>query len=165
MSSRLTKRWTKTLKEAFGATGERGLAGELFFCDFYRKKGLKVTHFESERREQLKGIDVIIEKDNVKYTIDVKANLRDDGSFAVEHKRNGWLFSKRGVSDYISHVNPRKGIIVTYARERMQRYITEMLEEQPSWERSKNDYLYIFPEDVIRFAKWEYVKDLKMTAN
>lgn len=157
MSERLTKRWTKTLKEAFGATGEKGTAGELFFCDFYRKKGYKVVHYESERREQLKGIDVLIEKDNTQYTFDVKANLRNDRSFAVEHKPRGWLFNKNYTSDYICHVNPRTGVLVSYPRKKMQECIAHMLKEHPNLTFSNNDYVYI---SHVSFGKWETLEQL-----
>lgn len=157
MSERLTKRWTKTLKEAFGATGERGTAGELFFCEFYRKKGLKVIHHESERDIQLKGIDVVIEKDNVQYTYDVKANLRDNNSFAVEHKPDGWLFNSKKTSEFISHVNTRKGVIVTYSRKKMQEFVSYLLKENPDLLFSNKDYIYI---SHISFGKWEKVDNL-----
>ena len=132
MSTRKIKHWGKNAGEAFGHTGYKGMKGEHWFADYYRKKGFKVELFESSRAQQCTGIDVILSAESCTYTIDVKNNLKADNSFYVETNDTGWLFNPKYKNDYVSHVNPSTGVIATYIRKLMQRYIEERYKSYPN---------------------------------
>jgi hypothetical protein len=126
MSKRLTNKWTKTAAKAFGATGAKGDKGELFFVEAYKAKGWNVLHYNSDKVNQLKGIDVVlIDKDGSEYTIDIKNNLKPDGTFYVEINQDGWLFNSKYENNFVSHVNLKTRTVVSYIRQAMQNYIQE----------------------------------------
>jgi len=114
--------WYKTAKERHGETGERGREGEELVIEYFTSKGFKVADKESDRKSQLSGVDLELYTNAITYLIDVKANLRDDGSFAVEGGKNGWLF-KKSKSNLIIHINPRKQKIAMYNKDKMIEYL------------------------------------------
>ncbi len=125
MGERLTKEWTRTAKEAFGETGERGTIGEHFVADAIRSWGWDCTVFEESRSKQVAGIDIEFRNPDwaYSYTADVKANIDQYGSFFIETSPTGWLFKLGKNSDRIWHCNPRTGWMAWYSRESMQQYI------------------------------------------
>lgn len=154
MSQRIIKHWGKNAGEAFGRTGYKGVKGEHWFADYYFAKGFKVQLFEEDRSRQLTGVDVIITNELSSYTVDVKNNLRKDNSFYVELESDGWLFNSGYVNDYISHVNPSTGVIATYVRKRMQKFIKE------NYPNNKGEILLLHKEDEgLNFIKWTFTKN------
>ena len=129
-NNRLTSKWTKTAAEAFGVTGDKGDKGELFFVEAYKAAGWKVLYNGSDKVNQLKGIDVVlIDKEGNSYTVDIKNNLKPDGSFYVETNTDGWLYNPRYENYFVSHVNPKTKTVVSYVRQVMQKYIQDIREQ------------------------------------
>ena len=154
MSTRKIAHWGKNAGEAFGRTGYKGVKGEHWFADYYFTKGFEVQLFEEDRSHQLAGVDVIITNESSSYTIDVKNNLRKDNSFYVELESDGWLFNPDYVNDYVSHVNPGTGVIATYVRKRMQKFIKE------NYPNCKGEILLLHKEDEgLDFIRWTFTKD------
>lgn len=148
----MSKKFKKTLKEKYGAKGDKGRAGELFFYNFYTKKGYYVHDKEDDIPLQTAGVDFIVETVKGGFTVDVKNNLvvdDEDLNIVVEVKPDGWLFNPDKLSEFISHVNPSHGIIVTYRRSKMQNFITENF-----WD-VRSDIIYL-PTNMLPFAKIEY---------
>lgn len=152
MSKRLTKKWTKSTEEAFGPTGRKGYIGEKFFADVYSQKGYTVIVTESDRKMQLKGIDIVLKKDEACYTVDVKNNLKKDNSFYVEIAPEGWLFSTNYLNEYVSHVNPETRTIATYKRATMREFVFEHY-----WD-VREDVILMHKDDArLTFIKWQSV--------
>lgn len=149
MSDRIVKNWTETTEEAFGESGKKGLKGELFFIDAYTDKGWTVLHYESDRIMQMCGIDVVLIGEDVCYTVDVKANMREDESFYVETASDGWLFNEDYVNEFVSHVNADIKTIATYRKAKMQNYIKEKYGDR------KADLVLINKDKKIAFIKWQ----------
>lgn len=122
---RLTPKWTATTEEAFGSSGKKGRVGELFVINTIRSWGWEVIDTESEKSLQLQGVDIIIKKPTWQnyYSVDVKNNMTDDGSFFIETAPDGWLFNKNKRSDRIWHCNPDTGWMAWYDRQRMQSFL------------------------------------------
>ena len=149
----MSKKFTKSLEEKYGLRGKKGRKGELFFKDFYERKGYIVHDKNDSIFLQTAGIDFIIESHGNKYTVDVKCNLKveeEDLFVVVEIQSNGWLFNKRKTSQYISHVNVDYQILVTYNRKKMQSYIMERYAD------SNLEIVYV-PVTALSFAKVEYL--------
>ena len=155
MSTRKIKHWGKNAGLAFGRTGYKGMKGEHWFADYYRAKGFKVELFEASRTKQLAGIDIkLITESGLEYTIDVKNNLKTDNSFFVEVKSDGWLFNPKYTNDFVSHVNPATGVIATYVRKRMQKFI------QDNYWDHRNEILRLNKDDPdLEFIKWTITKE------
>jgi len=144
----LSKKFKKTLEEKYGASGRKGQEGEDFFRLFYEAKGYIVIHNDDDVVLQTKGIDFCIETDKGFFTVDVKNNLTNCKKIYVECKPDGWLFSVKKKSDFISHVNPTIKTIVTYRRIRMQEYLNKYFKGY------EKDIISI-PVGCIPFAKIE----------
>lgn len=127
MSDRLTNKWTSTTEEAYGPRGKRGRDGETFVRQYLESMGLEVIDNESDVKTQLAGQDLIFTVNGTEHSVDVKSNLTDRNTFYVEIQPNGWLFDPRKISNLICHVNPRKGIMFWYTREKMQEHINNIL--------------------------------------
>lgn len=127
MSVRLTSEWKESTKEAFGVSGEKGDAGEMFLCKVFDDWGWDYILHSSSRYHQTKGIDISFKKPSWKnfYTADVKNNLNDSGNFFIETDPLGWLFKPTKTSDRIWHVNCDNGMMAWYDRNQMKNYIIE----------------------------------------
>lgn len=125
MSERLTPRWTNTLEEAFGKQGKRGRDGELFLKQVIESWGWEVIDNEEDKDLQVSGKDLLIKSPSWVnyYSVDVKANLDNYGSFYVDLSEKGWLFNSKKKSDRIWHVNPTTGWMCWYGRKEMQNYM------------------------------------------
>lgn len=144
MSDRLTKEWTtgeNALKEAFGETGAKGKAGEIFQCQVFESWGWEYVWHQDDPIYQKAGIDISFKAPTWKkfYTCDVKNNLTEYGTFYV-HK--DWLFG--GNSDRIFHVNPDTGWLNWYDRGQMKQYyqedktyITITVNDRPSFVKAR----------------------------
>lgn len=159
MSYRITSKWTDTAEQAYGATGKRGRDGELWLAEFLRKQRYKVEDCENSKENQMKGIDLTISGNSLQrpYTIDVKTNLQNDGSFFIETSSSGWLYSSTKISDCIWHVNNITGEMIWYSRKKMKNAINLLKNEQTFNEFFKRDNLlklniYNLPE-VLSFVK------------
>jgi hypothetical protein len=124
--NRLVPHWTETLEEAYGKTGALGREGELWLINEIRSWGWDVMDFEDNKGRQLKGHDIAIRKPTwfKSYTVDVKNNLRNDGSFVVDTTLKGWLRNENKTSDRIWHVNTKTGWMAWYDRKEMIKYLT-----------------------------------------
>ena len=122
MSDRLTPEWTPTLNEAFGETGLKGREGELYVKQVIESWGWEVTDNESSHADQVAGRDLWIKKPEWSnfYSVDVKANMGENGSFYVDPKQ--WMDPKKK-NDRFWHVNVKTGRMAWYARQDMQYYI------------------------------------------
>ena len=159
MSNRITSRWTTTTEEAYGRTGRQGRSGELWLAEFLRRQNYKVEDRESSKEDQMRGIDLIISGNLLTrpYTIDVKTNLQNNGSFFIETNNTGWLYNPKKVSDCIWHVNSVTGEMVWYSRKKMKNAINSVKSEQTFNNFFKRDdllnlNLYNLPE-IMSFAK------------
>ncbi len=132
MSYRITPRWTNTAEQAYGATGKRGRAGELWLAEFLRKQKYNVEDQENSKENQLKGIDLTISGNSLPrpYTIDVKTNLQNDGSFFIETSSSGWLYNSTKTSDCIWHINNVTKEMIWYSRKKMKNAINLLKNER-----------------------------------
>lgn len=111
MAERLTPRWTNTAEEAFGESGAKGRTGELLILNMLREQSIQSEDLEEDKVRQVRGVDIQTEK----YTLDVKANLRQ-GSFFIEVDPLGWLFHPSKTSDIIIHVDVETKDVIWYHR-------------------------------------------------
>lgn len=123
MSNRITSKWTKTTKEAFGNTEytEKGLYAEKLILEYLKSVYHEVTWYENDRDKQVAGIDFEFKKNAWRnyYTADVKANFKN-GYFIVvpeemEKKKNHRMI----------HVDVNTGRAVEYDRKAMVAYLKE----------------------------------------
>lgn len=117
MGERLTNEWTPTLEEAYGPSGKKGLEGELFLMEVFKKWGWSATHHEDDYDLQVSGIDITFQNPKwyKSYTCDVKHNMNEYGKFKIYRDT---LF--KGKSDRIFHVNAETGWFCWYDRKKMQ---------------------------------------------
>lgn len=122
MNNRLTSKWTPTTEEAFGTTGKKGREGELFVKKAIESWGWLVTDNEEDYDSQVAGYDLWIQKPTWAnaYSIDVKANIDQYGSFKIYPKE--WMNPKKQ-NDRFWHVNVTTGWMAWYSRQDVQRYI------------------------------------------
>ena len=148
----MNKKFKKTLKEKYGLKGEKGRDGELFFSNFYTRKGYIVHDNHDDIKQQTSGVDFVLETQNGVFSVDVKNNLivsPKETVVVVEVQPSGWLFDPKKISVYISHVNTKNRIIATYRRTKMQQFI-----DTNYWDyRSSIIYL---PITMLPFCKVEY---------
>lgn len=152
MSTRLTKAWTRSAAEAYGASGAKGREGELFLIEQLRKQGLDVIDKESERSSQLNGIDLIVfVNDPIKgqksYTIDVKHNQNEKGTFFIEVGNEGWLFNPSHISELIIHVCVKTGWTTRYERKKMIEYA---LKNNLKSKARQKDKLYMMTLEEVK---------------
>ena len=148
----MSKKFKKTLEEKYGLKGEKGRDGELFFSNFYTRKGYIVHDNYDDINLQTSGVDFVLETQKGVFTVDVKNNLivnKDNLEVIVEVLPDGWLFDPKKISVFISHVNPTYKVIATYRRIKMQQFL-----EYNYWDyRSSIMYL---PTSMLPFCKVEY---------
>lgn len=150
----MSKKFKKSLQEKYGSKGLKGRVGELFFKDYYTSKGYVVYDKHNDAVLQISGVDFVIDSNHPQgfFTVDVKNNIvvKDNCiQVVVEMNPYGWLFHPKKISDFISHVNPEHGIIVTYRRRKMQHFINSNY-----WDfRSSIIYL---PTNILPFSKIEH---------
>ena len=160
MSDRLVKHWTPTAEEAFGPKGKKGKAGEQWFVDLYRKLGFIVEWYESDIDVQNKGIDCIVTHPSFDFgaKIDVKNNLKADGSFFIEVLDDGWLFNPEFITEYYCHVNSDTCTVVTYSRKKMQEYITKNYDKFHLL-GEKRDIILMHAIEAPDFVKYDYYEN------
>ena len=151
MSKRRTPYWTRTTAQAYGPSGVKGRSGESFFIKVFKAKGWKVIDHESGRSKQCSGVDVTLKKKDVVLTIDVKTNLKENKSFAVEVQPDGWLYNTEKTSECICHVDPISRIYAIYPRKHMQLYIAEK-----RYYETNRKFIYLDKEETekLSFIKW-----------
>lgn len=132
MSGRLTKKWTPTLVEAFGASGAKGRRGELFVKHAIESWGWEVKDNEQSYEDQVAGRDLWIKKPewNNFYSVDVKNNMDEMGAFYVDPKE--WSNPKKK-NDRFWHVNTTTGRMAWYSRQDMQYYIEKKKITEGFW--------------------------------
>ena len=148
----MSKKFKKTLEEKYGVRGKKGRDGELFFYRHYTNKGYIVYDKEDDVQEQVSGVDFVLVTPKGTYSVDVKNNAvcdEEDISIIIEHKPDGWLFNPKKVSEYITHVSPTCGVIVTYKRKKMQDFVYDNF-----WDVRSN--FIDLPVNMLPFAKVEY---------
>lgn len=137
MSDRLTKKWTKTLDEAFGTKGTKGRLGEEFLIKVFESWGWDFKYNPDDKQKQKDGIDIEFRNPNWKnyYCCDVKNNMCEHGCFYVY---KDWLYKIK--SDRVFHVNPETGWIAWYSLDEMKEYFDQKL-----------DRMQICPKDSPKF--------------
>lgn len=125
---RLVPHWTATTEEAFGDNGRNGRNGEKWLIKVIKGWGWEVIDYENDRSRQLRGHDIAIRKPGWKnfYTVDVKSNMRENGSFFVETSKEGWLRNPRHTNDRVWHINPSTGWMAWYDRKEMIDYVRQL---------------------------------------
>lgn len=124
MSDRLTNQWTATLEEAFGEMGKKGREGEEFLFEVFDKWGWEYKDTESNKTEQLNGIDVWFKKPEWSkfYSANVKNNITPAGNFRVyEDWFDGLL-----MFDRIFHVNDQTKNLCWYDAQHMKNSFTHI---------------------------------------
>lgn len=151
MSKRRTPYWTRTTAQAYGPSGVKGRSGESFFIKAFKAKGWKAVDHESGRKKQCNGVDVTLIKKEVVLTIDIKTNLKENKSFAVEVQPDGWLFNAVKTSECICHVDPISRVYAIYPRKHMQLYIIEK-----KYYETNREFIYLDKEETekLSFIKW-----------
>ena len=121
MSKRITSKWTKTTKQAFGDNEytRNGQKAEALIHEYLKSYYDEVIYHESDRSKQINGIDFEFKKASWKnfYSVDVKGNLKK-GFFPVYPDE---LSRKR--NHRMVHVDLDKGYTVEYDRVSMMRFI------------------------------------------
>ena len=148
--------WYATAAERHGAKAIKGRVGEDFFIEAYKALGWDVIDKEGDFKHQISGVDVVIEKGDKKYGVDVKNNMKDDGTIVVEIQDDGWLFKPCKIAKYISHVNPTTKMIATYTRAKMQQFVKEEFKHLRN--KGKKEIVFIAKKDVPPFVKWTTIK-------
>lgn len=124
MSKRITPRWTKTTKEAYGDNQytDKGLQAEKLIYEYLLRTYESVKWNESNRKKQVEGIDFEFKKDvwaNY-YSADVKGNLNGRHFYVypeeIRNKKNHRMI----------HVDINTGFAVEYDRESMLRYLVTL---------------------------------------
>jgi hypothetical protein len=128
-NGRLTSDWTKTVEEAYGSSGKLGRKGEQWLANLLRGRGYEVIDYEESHRHQLQGIDLSIKNTDTskQFTLDVKTNIKNDGTFFIEISETGWLLTDTKISDLIWHVNTFTGDIAWYTRAKMKHFVLSKL--------------------------------------
>ena len=126
MADRITKKWTKDLKGAFGDTQQirNAIKGEQMWEQFARRTYSEVINHSSDKSKQTAGVDFTIKKSTWKFpiTVDVKANMKW-GYFYVENNPTGWLRNPNKQTIRIVHIEVRNGYICEYDRKEMIDYL------------------------------------------
>lgn len=132
MSERLTAKWTPTLEEAFGEKGTKGREGELFVKQAVESWGWSVKDNEADFESQVSGRDLWIKKPEWSnyYSIDVKNNLNEFGSFYIDPVQ--WM-DPRKKNNRFWHVNTTTGWMAWYSREDIQEYIKKENKTEGFW--------------------------------
>lgn len=128
MSNRLTPNWTKHVQQAYGQTGVKGFNGETWLATLLKEKGYDVTIHEDNKQLQLQGIDITVDRNDLPkpITIDVKANIKQDGTFFIETSKKGWLLNPKKTSNLIWHVDPTTGWTARYSRKTMVSVLSQL---------------------------------------
>jgi hypothetical protein len=147
----LSKKFNKTLEEKYGLSGKKGEAGETFFKEFYEAKGYIVTHYDDDAVYQIKGIDFVLDTGDNLYTVDVKNNLTTSRTIYVECQSKGWLFNPKKKSEFISHVNPEMGLVVSYRRTTMKNFLKKQFHDY-------QEEVICLPISMLPFVKIEGTK-------
>lgn len=109
------------LTKKFGLAGEIGSKGEIWFYNHLINTYDSVYDYRKDMMWQMFGVDFAITRNNWSrfFLLDVKTNLKDDGTFFLEldngknNKLNiGWLFTSK--SDRIVHINLNKEEFIWY---------------------------------------------------
>lgn len=116
-SDRITSKWTKTTKEAFGDNPQtrKGFLAEEMIFKYLSRVYKWVTWYEDDFDKQSVGVDFRFKAEGWKnyYTADVKANLYKGKFFVypdeISHKLN----------DRMIHVDVETGEAIEYSRESM----------------------------------------------
>lgn len=125
MSKRITSKWTKTTKEAFGSNEntEKGLKAEKLILEHLEEIYDEVIWHENDREKQVAGIDFEFKKSEWYnyYTADVKGNLKE-GYFIIIPEE-----MKTKKNHRMIHVDVNTGWVVEYDRKEMLAYAHEKL--------------------------------------
>jgi len=120
MSARITPKWTKTTKAAFGNTAEtqKGLYAEKLILEYLESIYDEVIWYEDNREKQVAGIDFEFKKNSWVnyYTVDVKGNLKK-GYFYIYPDE-----MKKKKNHRMIHVDVNTGWAIEYDRSSMIRY-------------------------------------------
>lgn len=131
MSDRITPKWTKTTKEAYGNNENtiKGLQAEKLILEYLKGIYHKVIWHENDRDKQIAGIDFEFKKNAWAnyYSVDVKGNLKN-GYFVVIPEEMAKKKNHRMI-----HVDVNTGRAVEYDRKEMLRYI-ESKKDDPLFE-------------------------------
>jgi len=124
MTGRITNKWTKDLKGAFGDTQQirNAIKGEQMWERYARGKYAGVINHSADKNKQIAGADFTIHVRSKPVTVDVKANMKW-GYFYVENNKNGWLRNPNKKADWIAHIEVRNGYVCEYNREDMIAYL------------------------------------------
>lgn len=111
----------KTLAEKYGKNGEKGRRAEEFVSNTLTSWGWSVIDYDNNMNMQRKGCDLSVHNPTwqTPCTVDVKGNMRADGSFYVENDEKGWLRNPTKISDLIWHCNVDTGWMAWYNRKDM----------------------------------------------
>lgn len=135
-SDRITNKWTKTTKEAFGDNPKtrKGYIAEEMIFKYLSRVYKWVTWYEEDFDKQSAGIDFRFKAEGWRnfYTADVKANLSKGKFFVypdeINHKRN----------DRMIHVDIDTESAIEYSRESVLSYLNNK-----SLKKDKNGKRYI----------------------
>jgi len=138
MSGRITVKWTKTVKEAFGDNKftQKGLTAEELVHNYLKRVYEKVVWHQEDRSKQVSGKDFEFKKSSWRntYSADVKGNLSNGKFFVyideIKHKSN----------DRMIHVDTESGWAVEYSRGSMVNFLYE------------NDHLLKIDKNNKRYA-------------
>jgi len=128
MAERITNKWTKDLKGAFGDTQQikKAIKGEQMWERYARGKYASVINHSADRSKQTAGVDFTITGRSLPnpVTVDVKANMKW-GFFYVENNPTGWLRNSNKITDWIAHIDIHRGYVCEYSRVDMIAYLDE----------------------------------------
>lgn len=123
MSERVTKDWSNTFMEAFGASpqAKHGKEIEDMYFAYAKKVYSEVENHESDQEKQNQGIDFTIYKKKwgpTGYTVQVKSN-KSQKEVEIDNTPKGWLRNPKFISDRIVLVHKKSGWAVDFRRKDM----------------------------------------------
>lgn len=134
--TRLTNKWTKTTTEAFGNTipVRKGYLAERMYYKYAMPIYDSVDYCPDNRVNQMAGVDIVLYKDTWSrpYTVDVKGNMTNSGTFFVDLTHDGWLFNPRKTNDRVCHICVDTGWAIEYDVREMRQFCKPLTSRQKS---------------------------------
>lgn len=155
MSKRITKKWTRDVKGAFGDTPQtqRGMKAEELVYRYLKSVYDFVTWHVDDSKEQKLGNDFEFSKKTWKnhYTLDVKGNLHNKTFLVyideIKNKKNNRML----------HVDVDTGLAVEYDRSSMVSFINNNLELLRT-DKNNKQYLLCNTDDILLKNKVDYFR-------
>ena len=162
MSKRITNKWTKDVRGAFGdnAQTQKGMKAEEIVYNYLKSYYDYVEWNVDNSKEQNLGHDFTFKKKDWKnsYTLDVKGNLKDKKFFVYIDE------IKKKTNHRMLHIDPDTGYAVEYDRGSMIRYI-ELNKHLIRTDKNNKRYFICLTYDHTLKESVDYFRTFKIDLN